>query len=356
MSQSWTLAICTYNRPQILRRALRTTLQQTRLPNQIVVVDASDDWASTWQAIRDEGLTDVPGIEWDYAPAEIRGLACQRNQSIRAVTSDVVMLFDDDTLLYPDCAEAMMRVYEADEGGVLAGVQARRVPEPPDTDAQVGPNQAISDQADPPSGKGQVPRAGRLWKRAQDWFGMTRYLLAYEPMPERALPDELSGMGLTIHHSFRGAVMSYRTEVIREVGFEEALQRYSYLEDADASQRAARHGLLVEAYEARACHLEEHSGREGRYPVIVMGGTNAMLLHRLHAQDPEASRRAYRKILSRRSWYLLAKDVKARDFSFAGWRGTREARSVCDKIFDLPLEALRAWYAEYQSDLWERKS
>lgn len=341
MTLSWTLAIVTYNRATVLRRALRTALQQTRLPKQVVIVDASDDWQDSWQAIRDEGMDQVGGVEWVYQPAGRRGIAPQRTDALAKTTGDVVMLFDDDTLMYPDCAEQMMRVYESDTRQKIVGVQARRLSQPPDVEGA-------------PPEAGQVPKTGGLRQRVVAWFGMDRYLLPYEDEPNVAIPDELADMNLTIHRSFRGAVMSYRTELIRKTGFPDMLERYCYLEDADASQRAARHGLLVEAYDARACHLEDGGGREGRFPVVVMGGTNAMMLHRLHAADHERSRKRYRGMLGRRAWYMLAKDIQARDWSFTGWRGTREARSVCDTIFDQDRDALIQWYADYQAKLWER--
>lgn len=343
MTLSWALCIATYNRAEVLRRALRTAIGQTRPPAQVVIVDGSDDWAQSRDAITAEGLDNDPSIGWTHEPAQVRGLTYQRNQGLSRVEADVVMLFDDDTLMYPDCAEAMMRVYETDIDGRVVGVQARRVPEPPDEPGATSLG----------GKRGQVARGGAVWAAVHRWFGVRRYLLPYEDEARGPLPEGLGGMGLVIAYSFRGAVMSYRAETIRSVGFEEALQRYAYLEDADASQRAARHGLLVEAEGARACHLEESSGREGRYPVIVMGGTNAMLLHRLHAADPESSRRSYRRLLGRRAWYQLAKDVKAGDLSLTGWRATREARRRCDEIFDRPTDELLPWYADYQASLWE---
>ncbi|MEM1209394.1 MAG: hypothetical protein AAGI54_09010, partial [Planctomycetota bacterium] len=74
---------------------------------------------------------------------------------------------------------------------------------------------------------------------------------------------------------------------------------------------------------------------------------------RLHAADPESSRRSYRRLLGRRAWYQLAKDVKAGDLSLTGWRATREARRRCDEIFDRPTDELLPWYADYQASLWE---
>jgi hypothetical protein len=43
-----------------------------------------------------------------------------------------VFLFDDDSLMYPDCAAEIMRVYDADTGRSVVGVNATNVAVPPD--------------------------------------------------------------------------------------------------------------------------------------------------------------------------------------------------------------------------------
>ena len=36
------------------------------------------------------------------------------NHSIAQSTADIIFAFDDDTLMYPDCAKEILRIYAAD--------------------------------------------------------------------------------------------------------------------------------------------------------------------------------------------------------------------------------------------------
>ena len=76
--------------------------------------------------------TIVAGIRWHYVKAERRSSTSQRNQGVRAASTDVVFLCDDDSLMYPDCAAEIMRVYDADSGRSVVGVNATNVAVPPD--------------------------------------------------------------------------------------------------------------------------------------------------------------------------------------------------------------------------------
>jgi glycosyltransferase involved in cell wall biosynthesis len=47
-------------------------------------------------------------ILWVYNSAEHRSSTLQRNQGLQLATADVVFLLDDDSLMYPTCAEEIM--------------------------------------------------------------------------------------------------------------------------------------------------------------------------------------------------------------------------------------------------------
>jgi hypothetical protein len=72
-----------------------------------------------------------PSIRWHHVEAGRRSISSQRNQGIRAASVDVVFLFDDDSLMYPDCAAEIMRVYDADSGRSVGGATRRTWPYPP---------------------------------------------------------------------------------------------------------------------------------------------------------------------------------------------------------------------------------
>jgi cellulose synthase/poly-beta-1,6-N-acetylglucosamine synthase-like glycosyltransferase len=116
----------------VLSRCFALGAAQTRPPLEIIVVDASPGWENTRERVLREIASLWPGIRWHYVEAERRSSASQRNQGVRAASADVVFLLDDDSLMYPDCAAEIMRVYDADSGRSVVGVNATNVAVPPD--------------------------------------------------------------------------------------------------------------------------------------------------------------------------------------------------------------------------------
>ncbi len=90
--------ISTYNRADLLPEAVESLLGQTRVPDEIVVVD--------------DGSTDhTPRLMAGYGPPVIsirqenRGLAAGRNSGLRAATGDYVAFLDSDDWLAPGSIE-----------------------------------------------------------------------------------------------------------------------------------------------------------------------------------------------------------------------------------------------------------
>jgi len=48
---TWSLVVCTLNRREILLKCLEATLKQSRKPQQMIIVDASDDWQESKKLI-----------------------------------------------------------------------------------------------------------------------------------------------------------------------------------------------------------------------------------------------------------------------------------------------------------------
>lgn len=97
--------IPTYNRASFLPQAIGSLLNQTRVPDEIIVVD--------------DGSTDhTPEILAHYdAPVivirqENQGRSAARNTGIEAVQSDLIAFLDSDDLLLPESIEKRARVLE----------------------------------------------------------------------------------------------------------------------------------------------------------------------------------------------------------------------------------------------------
>ena len=111
---TWGLTVCTYNRAGFLMQCLKYVLEQTRLPSEVVIVDASDDWEDTYNTVRDTYAEHWQAIKLVYEPAKVRSLTFQRNQALDLSQSDIIFSLDDDIYLFPDAAAIIMKAYEAD--------------------------------------------------------------------------------------------------------------------------------------------------------------------------------------------------------------------------------------------------
>src|SRR5688500_16925001 len=92
----------TRNRASSFFETLISLHQQDVFPAELLVVDASEDFAT--RKMLDSFRQRIgQGCSVRWMPAEICGAAVQRNQGVAATTQPVVWFFDDDILFEPDC-------------------------------------------------------------------------------------------------------------------------------------------------------------------------------------------------------------------------------------------------------------
>ena len=102
---SISVVIPTYNRAELVLRALRSVLAQTRPAEQVIVVD--------------DGSTDDTGplvrIQFgsvDYLAQENRGVSAARNRGIEVATGEWIALLDSDDEWLPEKLERQMACLE----------------------------------------------------------------------------------------------------------------------------------------------------------------------------------------------------------------------------------------------------
>ncbi len=105
----------TKDRPDDMRKLLKSLTEQTRMPDQIIIVDGSDDPI--------EALCTDSDLALDYVRVRPPSLAAQRNAGMAALRDDITIAgyLDDDLVLEPDATEKMVAFWEAAEtppGGV----------------------------------------------------------------------------------------------------------------------------------------------------------------------------------------------------------------------------------------------
>lgn len=243
--------IATRNRPDDLVNTVRSLVQQTVLPAELVVVDSSDDTPTRPEI---EELCSSAGIKLDYHHPAPRGLTVQRNVGIDRSAGDPVFFVDDDVWLDADCHEEVLKEYER-WGPELGGVRATpKRPARPSLGTRI---------------YRRIFGIGGWWPEAS---GKVRPGFYAEGVSDSA--------GVRKLEYFNGWFMSYRREVFEHERFDEALAGYGYKEDIDFSYRVSRRYTLVQTPAARCDHLKSGASRMNSHQLQRMNLANQFYLHR----------------------------------------------------------------------------
>lgn len=356
----WTWCIATYKRHDVLERACKLALSQSVPPKELVITDASPDWQRGRDRIREVVKTAVKaGLSeprLSYAKASKASAAAQRNESIRRSESDVVFLFDDDTLMFPDTAERILEVYAQDTAGVVQAVTARNVPKPPNDPTWSTPGAARTYAPHVTSATddevGSVPKRSRnpLVEFIRKLLRADERFVPYDPEPLiHDVPASLDGLGLRSWTVAAGFHLTARREAALREPFEDRLMGYSPGEDSDATYRFTRHGPLLFQPAAIVHHMEAPGVRFGMFRRTALGAINPLLLHRVHSTDRAFSERENRALLRRRLLIEFAKDVQNLDFSLSRARGIAFALRHVGEIMSARDEEIDALFERFQS-------
>src|SRR5262249_8603319 len=118
------VVVCTQQRPQSLKRLLDSLAAQDRRPDELIIVDASEDDATEERLVQHPRIADIADrCLYVRVSNSLKGITRQRNFALNWVTTDLIVFFDDDVELMPHCLREMERVHcEADQP--VAGVGA----------------------------------------------------------------------------------------------------------------------------------------------------------------------------------------------------------------------------------------
>ena len=298
---TWALTIATYNRADILPITLRLAAEQTVPPKEIIVVDASDDWERSRRSILEELATKYTGIAFSYLGATVKGTGAQKNQAISEATADIVFVFDDDTLMYPDCAEKILRAYEVDKR--IVGVQATNLDEaPPGCEMHRRRRTPVPEKARRVENPAK-PGILRSVRSALARFVHRHVLLrdidlrfvpyvgstypAHAPLPSAAI-GSLSPIPLMV-----GFKTTIRRTIVEKIRFDTSVRSAS-IEDLDTSYRASLVGPLLNANKAYVHHIRASSGRDSRRTRTAVSMTHlAMCIRRYAPNHPSVRYRFY---------------------------------------------------------------
>ena len=202
--------IATKDRPDDLRRVLRSLADQTHRPDLVIIVDSS---ATPVSSVVDEfgAMLRVQYIR--HLPPSA---AAQRNAGIDAISTDVELIafVDDDATLEPGALEAMLAFW-ADAPPELGGAAFNMVNHPAQSLSRLKRWSMVSALGLYGARPGQVARSG--------WQTMTGFV-----------ENNISVAWLP-----SGAVV-WRSKIIKACRFDEFFEGYSYLEDLEHSYRIGR--------------------------------------------------------------------------------------------------------------------
>ncbi len=253
---TYAAVIATRNRAEALRLSLPLVLAQSRRPAQVIVVDSSDDHGPIRQIVEENARAN--GMEIRFIEST-PGLPLQRNRGLAAVETDVVLFPDDDSLLLPGTMEHIMHIYELDTEGVVGGVcsaEAQTVPREILATAKESYRMTLADRL-----KWAIKRRRR--RVEQRLFPDPFFYFAEKHYRALPVPDWLASENAVLVEFMAGFRMSFRTKVLRAVGFDEALGHYALFEDLDASFRVLKTHVLVGARNAQIYHHKVPSRRGG---------------------------------------------------------------------------------------------
>jgi glycosyltransferase involved in cell wall biosynthesis len=219
--------IPTANRAAVLGRTLHSLYEQSCLPAEIIIVDASPD-DSTIKMLT-EFENHKPGVS--YIKAEAKGAAVQRITGIKSAKQETIFFMDDDLLFEPQCVERIWKGFDfaPNVGAVNAMITNQKYS---------APGRFTRLMFFLMSGENKKSFAGRVIGPAWNLLPEDR-----DDLPAYVECDWLNS----------GCTM-YKVEAMPYPVFDEFFQGYSMLEDLSLSLRIGRAHTLLNARTARVFH------------------------------------------------------------------------------------------------------
>jgi GT2 family glycosyltransferase len=225
---AYSAVIPTKDRQEAAGETVEVLLGQTRLPERIVVVDASARAYEPSTAVA--GKAAALGVELLVveSPPSVHG---QRNLGARRVKTPIVLFLDDDVRIPPNYAEALLARWEEPGLGALGGIAGTPAVVP-----RQGPVEralrrlAMLSYVDPSGEAMTLRRSGKV---------------RFVPEPRRAVQVPVLASG----------AVAYRTDLVLAHPFDERFPGYTPGGDLEMAHRVAAEAPLMQTPEVRWTHL-----------------------------------------------------------------------------------------------------
>jgi len=240
-SERISVVISTKNRVLELRRCIGSIVSQTRIPDELVVIDAgniknTEDFFGPFRS--------VLSIRYVSFPV---GLTTARNRGVLESTGEIILFLDDDTELEPDYMENLLDVFSADYQHQVGGVSGK----------------IIESEGLHLSFRKRVRYAGRKMIGRLFFLPVERDG-RFQPAGFPTTPPEDARDVMKVECLY-GANMAFRREVLRKYPFDETLDGYSFMEDDDIASRVSREYTNLYTPHARLRHFESPVSRNREF-------------------------------------------------------------------------------------------
>ncbi len=290
------VVICTRDRPYEVVTCLKSIEAQTRLPDEVIIVDASDQEElyghlqtySAGHSLKLRYLKSTPG------------LTHQRNIGVKASSGDVVLFLDDDVILEKEYVSRILEVFENDQRQEVGGVTG-----------------CITNV--------QRPVFHGLGREKLRWFIKDTFFLAtfgdgkFRPS---GFPTWAYGTERFLDiECLSGANMAFRKEVLEMFKFDEKLHGYCYMEDEDISYRVSRRFRNIYTPWARLAHYPSSRGRLEEFDKKKMLVRNHRYLFRKNFPQNPHHRMAFSiSLLGLMLEAMICENMEGLRGIFAGWK------------------------------------
>jgi GT2 family glycosyltransferase len=246
-------------RPQSLHKLLQSVQNQTKYPDEILIIDGSTNQDTALIL----GNNPFDHLNYYSVPPEYRGLTKQRNYGIERVAADseVVCFLDDDIVLTATYFEELLKTYQIFPKALGVG------------------GYIIDETKIEFVGEKYQPKMDEFyfdgWKRKDG----SRFVLRKKLRLDSDCPPGYSSLyshgrsvgflppsGKTYEvEMLMGGVSSFRKKVFDTLHFSTYFEGYGLYEDADFTLRVAKTGTLYLNTAAKLYHYHDASGRPNQY-------------------------------------------------------------------------------------------
>jgi glycosyltransferase involved in cell wall biosynthesis len=226
------VVIPTRGRPAVVARVLKDLTEQSFLPAEIIVVDASADDATRNVVTKfSPDIKKVMGLRVVWLRAHIAGAAVQRNRGVAIATQSIIAFFDDDIIFESGCLAKLWIALQSD--AELGGVNAM-----------------ITNQSYQPPG-----RVSRTLFRILAGGGKLSYAGCVLGPGVNLLPEDREDLPEVVQAEWLNTTCTlYRREALPMPPFSPFFTGYSLMEDLALSVAVARHWKLANVRTARIYH------------------------------------------------------------------------------------------------------